>query len=356
MNIKSLYILALSLSVLFTSCGQDEFNSDNSIPEYPEANISTLREAPYPIGAALNVNTLKNNQKYRETVIREMNSITAENAMKMNLLSAGRGQYNWTDADYLVNFAESNNMRVHGHTLIWYKHTPAWVESFTGTTEDWKALMKEYIQDVVGHYKGRVASWDVVNDIYDETTQELRSCVWLTNIGPEYIELAFRYAHEADPDALLFYNEFGNEWSHAQRSFTKHLADSLSSKGVPIHGIGIQMHTNINRSSNDLRYAIIAAAQTKLKVHVSELDIAVNPDKKPDLVFTDDLALKQKEKYRVVSEAMLDIPQSQQYGITFWGVADPTSWLISGPDWVLPFDANYEKKPAYSGLLQGLYQ
>lgn len=349
-----IYISFLFALTLF-ACDKEEFNSDNSVPETPMVNIANLREAPYPIGAALNINTLKNNQEYRNTVIKEMSSVTGENAMKMNTISKGRKQYNFDDADYLVNFAQENKIRVHGHTLIWYKHTPDWVANFTGSAEDWKTIMKEYIQDVVGRYKGKVASWDVVNEIINDNGT-LRDCIWLQKIGPEYIELAFRYAHEADPNAVLFYNEYGHEYSHVRRYTVNHLADSLAKKGVPIHGIGLQMHTNINRSVEDLRYAVVAAAVTKLKVHVSELDIAVNPDKKADATFTDELALKQKESYRMVAKAMNDIPANQQFGITMWGMHDPSSWLSSNPDWALVFNSKFERKPAYDGFLQGFYK
>lgn len=352
---KKIFIyLPITFALLTASCDKEEFNSDNSIPEYPAANIENLRQSPYPIGAAVNINTLKNNQEYRNTVIKEMSSITGENAMKMNTISKGRKEYSFDDADYLVNFAQENNMRVHGHTLIWYKHTPDWVANFSGSAEDWKTIMKEYIHDVVGRYKGKVASWDVVNEVIDDKGG-LRDCVWLKNIGPEYIELAFQYAHEADPDAKLFYNDYGHEYSHTRRYTVNHIADSLAQKGVPIHGIGLQMHTNVNRSENDLRYAVIAAAMSKLMVHVSEFDVAVNPDSKKDVTFTDELASRQKDRYRTVAKAMLNIPESQRFGITMWGVHDSSSWLSSNPDWALPFNDKFERKPAYDGILQGIY-
>lgn len=345
-------IAAIGLSA--TACKKENFNSDNGKPQYPAADIKNLREAPYKIGAAVNINTLKNNAAYRNLVITEMSSVTGENAMKMNNISRGRKSYFWDDADYLVNFATENNIRVHGHTLIWYKHTPTWVSSFSGTKEDFKTIMKEYIQDVVGRYKGKVASWDVVNEIINDNGT-LRDCIWLQKIGAEYIELAFQYAHEADPNAVLLYNDYGHEYSHARRSKAYHIADSLAKKNVPIHGLGLQMHTNINRAAADIRYAITAAAVTGLKVHVSELDIAVNPNNTLT-AFNETVALQQKELYRVAAEAMYDIPESQRFGITFWGVHDPSSWLAPNPDWALPFDNQFARKPAYDGLLQGFYK
>lgn len=354
---KSIYqniSIMLALGVMTFSCKKEDFNSDNSAPDYPSAAITSLKQAPYLIGAAINVNTLKNNANYRATVINEMSSVTAENAMKMNVISLGRKNYFWDDADYLVDFAVANKMRVHGHTLVWYKNIPGWVTSFSGTAEDWKTIYKEYIQDVVGRYKGKIASWDVVNEIINDDGS-LRDCIWLQKIGPQYIELAFQYAHEADPQAVLFYNDYGHEYSHARRLKAFTIADSLAKKGVPINGIGLQMHTNINRSLDDLRYAITAAAVTGLKIHVSELDVAVNPDKTLS-AFNNTVALKQQNSYRAVAKAMLDIPEEQRFGITMWGVHDPGSWLSANPDWALPFNSSFEKKPAYEGLLQGFYK
>lgn len=345
----------ISILIAFTTCKGEKFESDNRIQGYPEAAIETLREAPYPIGAAISMGPLRNSEAYRQTVIQEMSSITAENAMKMNFISTGRGEYFWEDADYLVDFAAQNNLRVHGHTLLWYRHTPDWVSGFSGTKEEWIAIMREYIQAVVGRYRGKIASWDVLNEIIlDDGT--LRPSVWLTNIGLEYIGLAFKFAHEADPNALLFYNDYGHEYSHNRRLATKQLADSLVNAGVPIHGIGLQMHTNTNRSIDDLRYAIMAAATTKLMVHVSELDVAVNPDQNPNATYTEALAARQQESYRAVAQAMLDLPEEQQFGITFWGVSDDNSFMRDNPDWPLVFDSNYQRKSAYRGILQGIYR
>lgn len=345
-------ILLFLFTITFICCDREKFDSDNSIPEPLMANIETLKEAPYLMGAAINVKNLKEIPQYRDLVLKEMSSITAENAMKMRIISKGRKQYDFDEADYIVDFAQENNLRMHGHTLIWSKQTPDWIANYQGDSEDFKEIMKEYIHDVVGRYKGKVASWDVLNEIVDDDGKKLRDCIWLEKIGPEYVELAFRYAHEADPDAVLFYNDYGHEYSHARRYWISHISDSLARKGVPIHGIGIQMHTNINRSAVDLRYSITSAAMTNLKIHVSELDVAVNIDNRPDAVFTEEMALQQKESFRAVAKAMADIPADQCFGITMWGVRDGSSKI----EWPLAFDNNYERKPAYDGLLQGFYK
>ena len=354
---KKILIFALfifSMGVI-SACSNDDDENETGNTEIPKLNIDNLRESPLKMGAAVSIDPLKNDAKYKEILIKEFSSITAENAMKMSVISKGQGQYNFTDADYIVDFAKENNMRVHGHTLIWYRETPSWIENFSGNKDAWKDVMKEYIQDVVTHFKGVVASWDVVNEaILDDGTY--RPCVWLTNIGTEYIELAFQYAHEADPDAVLFYNDYGQEYSHAKNVAINNLIDELLEKNVPVHGIGLQMHTGINKLESRLKYAIRAAASRNLKVHVSELDVSVNPDDKEGVTFTDELAKKQQDVYRYVTQGMMEIPQALQYGITMWGVTDQYSWRYSAPDWVLPFGKDYQRKPAYDGILQGLYK
>lgn len=339
--------------------------NDNSVPapddEEPQT-IEYLKEGPYPMGAALNMNALRNKEIYRNTVIREFSSITAENAMKMGSISRGRGQYFWDDADYLVNFAQEHGIRVHGHALIWYKQSstamPDWVKNFQGTKEDWKLIMKEYITDVMTRYKGKINSWDVVNEAIkdDGTFRTAEECIWTRNIGaPEYIDWAFQCAHEADPDALLFYNDYGHEYSAAKRAAVNHLVEGMLERGIPIHGVGLQVHTHVNRPVSDIRTAIITAAQTGLKVHVSELDVAVNKDSKADIVYTDELKQQQYDRYKTAAKAMSDLPKEQQHGITMWGVGDQDSFMYKNPDWPLPFDVNYKRKRAYEGLVDGFY-
>ncbi len=354
----SLVATLISTSLVALSCKQEELPPiPNPNPTPTVSDTTGLRNvSPFPFGAAVNVSTLKSNTAYSNLCIREFNSLTAENAMKMKAISLGRGKYFWDDADYLVGYAIKNKMRIHGHALIWYKSTPAWIESFTGTKDDWKAIMREYILAVVGRYKGKIQSWDVLNEaILDNGT--LRDCVWLQNIGTEYIDLCFQYAHEADPDALLFYNDYGHEYSSVKRTAINNLITELKSRNVPIHGIGLQMHTSITRSNSDIQTAIKTAASTGLKVHISEFDIRCNPSAIQTLTYTDALATAQKEKYQVAVKALYDLPATQRYGFSFWGVYDPQSWIpgeYGAPDWPLPFDKDFKRKAAYDGILAGL--
>lgn len=343
---KKYIFLSIILFIGFSCKG----NEPDPTPKPPENNITSLKQAPFPIGAAVNVDALKNDNEYRQLLIDEVTSVTPENAMKMYALSSGRGVYTWDDADYLVNFALENNMRVHGHTLIWYHSNGWWIENtFSGTKEEWIAVMREYIQDVVTHFKSKVTAWDVVNEAFNDDGT-YRPSIWYDNIGEEYIELAFRFAHEADPDAVLFYNDYGQEYSFNKIQAINTMVDTLLAKNVPIHGIGLQMHMNINSSETKINYAVNSARN--LIVHISELDVSVNTENNPDATFNDELAQLQKNVYKYATEAMLNVNEDLRYGITFWGITDKYSWRSSAPDWVLPFDADFNKKPAYDGMLE----
>ena len=310
---------------------------------------------PFPMGASINVSLLKNSSIYNGLVTKEFNSVTAENAMKFGALHPSENTYNWVDADYIVSYAISNNKRIHGHTLNWYKSLPSWVTAFSGDSIAWESLLKSHIQNVVAHFKGKVASWDVVNE-YFNSDGTVRNSIWVTKLGQDYIARCFQYAHQADPDALLFYNDFGQESSPAKRNAISNLINSFQTRGIPIQGIGMQFHINFNQPEATIMAAINFAKGTGLKVHISELDIAVNVAKIQGLVFTSAMASQQAEMYRSVVKAYNSIPKSQQFGITTWNVGDADSWIPAfqgAPDWPLPFDINYIRKPAYKAIIEG---
>lgn len=308
----------------------------------------------YHIGVAVKTSLLFNDSIYRNVVLSEFNSLTAENTMKMPYLSVSKDTYNWDEADSLVDFATLHNLRVHGHTLIWHNSIPKWMKEYQTDKEGWKKIMKDYINNVMSHWKGKITSWDVVNEAIGDDGK-LKPGFWLEKIGPDFVELAFKYAHEADPNALLFYNDYGHEYSKIRLEGINALLMSLKEKGVPVHGTGLQMHTSVSRNSGDLRNAIIESAKTGLLVHVSELDIAVNREKDKDFIVTDSLIVVQKNMYKEVALAMKDIPAKQSYGITFWGVGDNDSFMYSEEHQEQPllFDSSYRRKKTYEGVVEG---
>ena len=230
---------------------------------------STLKSvASFPIGAAINPSLLASNQSYKLTLQKEYSSVSSENCFKMNQVQPKVGQFNWTDTDALVNFAKQSNMRVHGHTLIYYKSLPDWVTNFKGDSLAWEKLMKIHIQTVMGHYKGKVTSWDVVNEAFEDDGT-LRKSIWYENLGADYIARCFQYAHEADPQALLFYNE--NVVDKPKKlAAVLALLNNLQKRKIAINGIGVQMHININTSEMSLSSDIRQYANTGLLVHLSE--------------------------------------------------------------------------------------
>lgn len=307
----------------------------------------------FPLGAAVKVQLLRDNAVYRNLVINNFNSVTPENAMKFNSLHPAPTVFTWKDADYIVDFALANNIRVHGHTLLWTKYTPKWVTDFNGSRSDWADLLKNHIQTIVKHFKGKVHSWDVMNEAYDDKGN-LIPCIWLDKLGPEYIELAFQYAHESDPTALLFYNDYGQEFAGRKLQAIMAMVQDFKRRGVPISGLGLQMHTVLRMSTLQLARAIQSAASTGLKVHISELEVSVRYQKPESFLLDSTLEFQQGEKYKGIFQAYRSIPRAQQFGITTWNVSDADSFRnskITNHDFPLLFDMNFKPKAAYKALV-----
>jgi len=341
-----LFRLTTTIAVLLTICIHKALAADTTLQSI----------SPFPFGASINTTLLRNNAIYRAIAAREYNSLTAENVMKMGPIHPGINTYNWVNADTLVSFAQQYNKRIHGHTLVWHISLPGWVTNFAGDSAAWENLLKSHIQTVVSHYQGRLTSWDVVNEAFNDDGT-LRNSIWLQHLGPDYIARCFRYAHEADPAALLFYNDYGHEYSAAKLNAIAALINTFKNNGVPIHGVGLQMHINKNSSNTGIANAISVMVQTGLKVHISELDISMNPENNQSLTFTPALSQLQADKYKLIARIYKNIPTAQQFGITTWNVSDADSWIpvtYNRPDWPLPFDSLYQKKPAYQGIIDGL--
>jgi endo-1,4-beta-xylanase len=354
MKIRFAILLLFICSFCFAGTPSHSVTSGNVIADTP-----TLKSVvPFPVGAAINIKLLRKHQGYRNTIISQYNSITAENAMKFGKLHPSEDEFRWKDADELVNFAKSNGMRVHGHTLIWSAKNPKWVDAYQGDKKAWKKLLKTHIQTVVKHFKGRVVSWDVVNEAFEDNGK-LKKCVWLDNIGPEYLELAFQYAHEADPKALLFFNDYGQEYGGRKMEAILKMVKDFKARKIPIYGLGLQMHVVVRMSDGGLAKGINLAASTGLLVHVSELEISVRYKKPKVFQMDEELANLQAHKYKAIFEAFRAIPKKQQFGITTWNVGDADAFR-NGPyknknhDHPMLFDIYYRAKPAYYEVLKAM--
>lgn len=363
----------LSLLVFFICLLQSAAckKSSGNTTQPPAADTATLQgSASFKIGAAIDVNMLQTNTLYRTTLIAQHNSITIENAVKWPTVHPAINTFDFTGGDYIADFCTAKNKRLHGHCLLWYQFNPGWLNNFTGDSLAWENLMKTHIQTVVGHYKGRATGWDVVNEAFRDDDGTLRiedrnadplyddGCIWARHLGRDYMARAFQYAHEADPDALLFYNEYGQEWSDAKTNAIVNMVNDFKARGIPVHGLGLQMHIDINTSNTGIATAIEKLAATGLQIHISELDISVNPANDASLSYSSALQNTQAEKFvYMVQQYKKLVPAAQQYGITTWNVGDKDSWIrsfILRRDWPLLFDDNYEKKTCYFSFRKAL--
>lgn len=288
------------------------------------------------------------------------NALTLENRMKWDSIHPQPDQYRFAAADLLVDFAHDNGMKVIGHTLVWHSQTPNWVfehpDGTPLTREELLARMEDHIKTVVGHYKGKVYSWDVVNEAIEYTNGRwgLRETKWKQIIGDDYIEYAFRFAHEADPDAELYYNDYGAT-APGKRDAIYQMVKGLIEKGVPIHGIGIQGHWNLDSpSEEDIRAAIELYSSLGLKVSITEMDVSVyNPSQPYPDGLPESVLERQAERYaqcfRIFSEYADVIDR-----VTFWGTNDRFSWInrVDRPDYPLLFGKQYEIKPAFWAVVQ----
>ena len=311
----------------------------------------------FPIGAAVDMDRL-NGSTYNNVVSREFSSVTAESSMKFGAVHPSKDVFNFKKADAIVAFAKKNNMRVHGHTLIWPKDSlaPAWLLNFKGDSTAWDNLLKTHIQTVVKHFKGQVASWDVVNEAYADNGT-LKDNIWLRKIGPDYISKAFLYAHQADPNALLFLNDYGQEFGGKKMTAILNLVANLRKCNIRIDGLGFQMHTVVRLDTKGLKTNVDKAVAAGLLVHFSELDVSVRYQKPEYFKLDDALAATQAAKFKEIVKVYLSIPKALQFGITTWGVSDADSFMNSNVankdhDYPLLFDKNYNAKPAYKSFIE----
>lgn len=298
----------------------------------------------------------------------QFNSITAENVMKPENLAPTEGGYTFDEADKLISYAEANNTSVRGHTLLWHRATPDYF--FQGTRAEVRARLEAYVTAVITHFKGKIYAWDVVNEVISDfggPTSPYRNSNWYQAAGgPEYIDWAFQAARAADPDVLLFINDYSTEISSKRERLLQVVKD-LRDRGVPIDGVGHQAHIQISTPATDVLDAIddVDAQFMGLENHITELDISIYSD--PLSCFTTQTGCA-SDYGSDVPQAVID-KQAQQYrdlysgfatrpsvtSVTTWGVDDRQSWLNDWPvlrnNYPLLFDRNYAAKKALQAVL-----
>ena len=331
-----------------------------------QKTLKDVYEDYFPIGVAVAPRNLSGPEA--ELIKQQFNSITPENAMKMGPVHPEENRYNWQDADAIVEFGQKNGIMVRGHTLCWHSQAPRWfftdAEGKQVSREQLLARLKQHITDVMSRYKGKIYAWDVVNEAVPDTGKSIyRQSKFYEIIGEDYIEKAFEFAHEIDPSAKLFYNDYNTE-SAAKREKIYQLVKKLKDKKVPIHGVGLQGHWSIYEpTQQQLEKSIEQFASLGLQVQITELDVSVYPKEherrqKKDTdqsVYTEEMIQKQSAHYKMLFDTFRKY-KGTVTGVTFWNVSDKSSWLDNFPvagrkDYPLLFDQNYKPKKAFKGVV-----
>jgi endo-1,4-beta-xylanase len=359
MLMKTLGCTLLLTCVLIASC-----KTDGAITEQPvlgteasiiETDIPPLKDFyqdSFLIGSAIEPDQL-DSAPHAQLLRYHFNSVTAENAMKPESIHPTEDTYAFENADRIAEFARENDIALRGHTLIWHSQVPDWFFLEDGnpvSTETLQARMESHITTVMQHYKGQIYAWDVVNEPVDHNQPDgFYRNQWYEALGGEYVELAFRYARNADPDAKLFLNEV-SATDPQKRDQIVALVQDLQAKGVPIDGIGMQMHISLTRPSlQNFEDALAAYSALGVEIHITELDITVyeNRDQSFD-VASPELLNEQGHRVKDLFTIMQRYSDSIT-SVTFWGMADDHTWLsyffVERNDWPLPFDAELLAKP-----------
>lgn len=348
--------------VLLISCNNMQHISKAS----SEKGLKDYYKDYFPIGVAVNIHNIAGKQG--ALILKEFNSVTPENDMKMGLIHPRQDFYNWRNADSIVDFAVRHHIKIRGHNLCWHQQTPYWLfkdkEGKTVSKDTLLQRLKSHIFTVVNRYKHAVYAWDVVNEaISDDSTQFLRNSKWYQICGEDFIDSAFCYAHEADPKAQLFYNDY--KLIHPQkRRKVYQLLKTLLAKGIPVTGIGIQGHWSIyDLKQEDLESTIKLFASLGLKIQFTEVDISIFPKGRKrankmleDSIYTNAMEVKQDSAYKMVFSVFRKYKKYIN-GVTFWNLYDGDSWLNNYPikgrkDYPLLFDNALQRKPAYWGVVK----
>jgi endo-1,4-beta-xylanase len=286
--------------------------------------------------------------EYRSVLAKEFSSVSAENQMKWEYIHPERDRYNFGMADAIVKFAQRNRQVVRGHTLLWHSQNPTWLEQGDFSPEELREILREHITTVVGRYKGKIQQWDVANEIFTETGA-LRTTenIWIRELGPGIIADAFRWAHEADPKADLYFNDYGVESVNAKSNAYLALIKDLRAQGVPVHGFSAQSHLSTRYGfPGDLETNLKRFADLGLGTAITELDVRM--DLPANGVPTAEMLAKQADYYNRTLVACLNVEGCDSF--TIWGFTDKYSWVpvfFAGEGAATVMWEDFTRKPAY---------
>jgi uncharacterized protein (TIGR03437 family) len=334
---------------------------------------TTLRQAAAQrallIGAAAdadefgNPDPLVKEPLYASTLGTQYSMLEPENAMKWNPIHPAQTTYNFQPGDELVAFGQAHQMQIRGHNLCWQIYNPDWVNTLaaSATPATMSAVLQDHITTVMAHYQGKIFAWDVVNEAVSDTQGStgtaLKDSVWYNQpgiglTGTGYVEQAFRWAHAADPNALLFYNDYNIEDSGAKFNAVYAMVKDFVARGVPINGVGIQMHLPASGfpSTAGLTKNIQQLTTLGLQVHITEMDVKIPVDANGNATPAD--LQTQAQTYQRILTICLQNPGCTAFQT--WGFTDKHSWIpgtYPGFGAALPFDANYQPKPSVNSLI-----
>ena len=293
--------------------------------------------------------------------------VTPGNGMKWQIVEPTQGVYDWSQADELVNFAHASKQLIRGHTLVWHNQLPGWLTTGVAdgsiSSAQLRALLQNHITVEVSRYRGKIWQWDVCNEFFTDTSPSQLDPTnwWIVNAGPDIIPAAFGWAHAADPNALLFYNDYnigGEDGTNAKSDAVYAYLQQLLADGVPIHGVGNQGHLDTQYGWNPalLRQDLERFASLGLKVAITEADVRTFVNNATDQVPTDTLAqFAQPYEYSEMLKAALAVPECISF--TVWGFTDSDSWVpgtFAGEGYAAIYDVNQQPKAAYYALQSDL--
>lgn len=341
---------AIASALAVAACGQGAQGQPAGPPPPPLRTI-----VPFPVGCCVQERWLQE-PEYADLLAQQFSQLTAEWEMKMEYILREDGGFRFDRPDSIALFAKARGLALHGHTLVWYAGEPDAFKRLDGRGKAFADAYRNYILAVVGRYRGQARGWDVVNEPITDDGEHLRECLWTRNLGvDDHIVRALEHAREADPQAVLFINDYHLELKPNKRATFMRLVERLLKRGAPLGGIGTQTHIEVDLPAGAARTAIQELAGFGLPIHVSELDISLGERFNPG--FPGDALERQADKAREVAEAFMALPERQRFAFTVWGLRDSDTWL-HGPsgqrpnDAPLLFDAAGRPKPMLDALAE----
>jgi endo-1,4-beta-xylanase len=354
---------ALSLPLTADVAGADPAADRQSVP-HSNARLDRLRDAApedFVVGTAVAggghhleqdyPDPFTSDREYRRILGRQFSSVSPENQMKWEFVHPERDRYDFEAADAIVGFAERHGQVVRGHTLLWHSQNPQWLEQGGFSKEELRAILREHVTTVVGRYAGRIQQWDVANEIFDDRGDlRTQDNIWIRELGPGIVADAFRWAHEADPKAKLFFNDYGVESVNAKSDAYYALTQDLIRQRVPVHGFSVQAHLSTRYGfPEDLETNLRRFDALHLETAVTELDVRMDL---PETGMPTDAQQKQQaDYYQRALSACLAVEDCNSF--TIWGFTDKYSWVpvfFQGEGSATVMTEDFGRKPAFHAL------